>query len=249
MRRLFRIALLVVVLGLLVIMPVQGADPNLIKNGGFEEGFAGGVGLGWASFNNGGNCSYGFRSEGWEPVLWDGRASQLIVIKSGGGDPDRYAGIYQTVAVVPGTTYELTIHGMVRSSEGSVAASGYGYRVEWAIDHNGGTDWQSLGPGAWHELDWYEWPLDSSGYLETFTTDVQATSSKLTLFLRAWKKWAEPGTEGSYNLDGISLVGTAPTGGLLPPTGSGLVLPGLAGLLVAAMLVVRGLRAYRWRAW
>jgi hypothetical protein len=245
MGRLFRISIVAVVLGLLVIVPVQGADPNLIKNGGFEEGFSGGVGVGWGSFSNGGNASYGFRSDGWEPVLADGKASQLIVIKTGAGEGDRYAGIYQTVPVVAGTTYKLTIHGMVRSTEGSVGASGYGYRLQWAIDYNGGTDWQSLEPDAWHELDWYEWPLDTSGYLETFEGNVQATSGKLTLFIRAWKKWAEPSTEGSYNLDGISLVGTAPTGGLLPPTGAGLVLPVLAGLLVAAVLGVRVYRARR----
>lgn len=255
MGRLFRIALVVVVLGLVGIVPAQGADPNLIENGSFEAGFVNGVGKGWTAFNNGGHCSYNFGPDDWKPVVWDGRASQLIAIRTDGVEGDRYAGISQAVKVQPGTTYRLTIHGMVRSSDGSVAASGYGYRVQWAVDYSGGTDWQKVAPEAWQELDWYEWPHLSSGYLETFSTEIKATSSELVLFMRAWKKWPTADTLGEYNLDGISLVSTAEggarpgSGGELPPTGVALLMPAVAAVLAAVVLAARGLRAYRWRMW
>ncbi|MDI7277181.1 MAG: hypothetical protein QME94_14490, partial [Anaerolineae bacterium] len=149
MRRLHRIAAAVVALCLLMVLPAQGEDRNLIRNGSFEEGSVGGVGAGWTAFNNGGHSQYAFAIDSWKPVLWDGKCSQLIIIKGGGVETDRYAGIQQTVEVVPGATYRLTIHGVVRSSEGSPTASGYGYRVQWAIDHSGGTDWQKVDPAAW----------------------------------------------------------------------------------------------------
>ncbi len=258
MGRLYKLAIVVAVMSLLVVTPARGADPNLIKNGSFEEGFVNGVGKGWAAFTNDGHCNYAFVGDGWKPGVWDGMASQLIVIASPVGvEPDRYAGIYQSVAVAPGTTYRLTIHGMVRSSEGSVATSSYGYRVQWAIDYTGGTDWRKLDAAAWQELDWYEWPLSASGYLETFSTDVKATSGKLTLFVRAWKKFGTPNKEAHYNLDAISLVGQAPASptptpapsqGQLPQTGLGLGGLGLAGLLATVALAMRSLRFWRARA-
>ena len=161
-------------------------------------------------------------------------------------------GIYQTVDVVPGQTYRLTIHGLVRSTEGSTSASSYGYRLQWAVDLSGGTDWQKVGggaAGAWQELNWKESPRLEPGAMETFATDITATSNKLTLFIRAWKKWGNPGEEGDYNVDGISLVpvpaatpvpGSQPA--TLPQTGLGLAVP-VAGLLLGAVaLGVRRLR-------
>lgn len=256
MERLLRIAIVVGLLGLFLVAPVQGADPNLIKNGSFEEGFLGnGVGKDWTAFSNGGHCNYGWHPDNWKPVVWDGQWSQLIEINTGGQEgiePDRYAGIYQTVEVVPGATYRLTIRGMVRSTEGSTAVSKYGYRVQWAIDYNGGTDWRALDgccKEAWHEMNWYEWPRTSPGWFETFSTDVKATSNKMTLFIRCWKKWGTPNQEADYNFDGISLVGpapgTQPAQEELPQTGLGLAAP-LAGLFLGALaLGARKLRAYR----
>jgi hypothetical protein len=252
MGRSLRIAAVALALILSLTLPAQGADPDLIRNGSFEEGFSNGVGIGWGSFNNGGHCTYGYHQDTWAPVVWDGTSSQLLSIQTGGSnEQDRYTGIYQTVAVVPGATYRLTIHGMVRSSEGSLQASGYGYRVQWAIDYAGGTDWTRVEAGAWQELPWYEWPLQSSGYLETFSTEVKARGDRLTLFIRAWRKWGVPNQEADFNLDGISLVGPAPAaqttptpeaGGQLPQTGVGMVAPVAGLLLLGLALCTRALR-------
>ncbi len=253
MGRLLRFVVPAIVLSLLFVAPVSGADPNLVKNGSFEDGFVDGVGKGWAAFNNGGHSSYGYAAETSKSAVWDGASAQVIGIKSSGVDGDRYSGIFQAVDVVPNTTYRLTLHGMVRSSEGPQEKSGYGYRMQWAIDYGGGTDWSKLDAAAWKELNWYEWPLASPGYVETFTTDIKATSTKLTLFVRGWKKFPTVNQEGNFYLDAISLVGQAPTvqtqpaGEQLPPTGAGLMVP-LAGMLLTALaLCVRGLRAYRTR--
>lgn len=248
MRRLLGIVAVVAAVGLLMALPVTGEGTNLIVNGSFEQDGGGGVGAGWTPFNNGGHSQYGYALDTREATLFDGSRSQLVAIKGGGVEADRYAGIYQTVQVVPGADYHLTIHGVVCSTEGSPEASGYGYRVQWAIDYSGGSDWQALDPSAWHELDWYEWPLDAPGYLETFSTDIKATSGKLTLFIRGWKKWRTANSEGHFSFDGISLVGPAPTGqqqqqqqgAQLPTTGAGLILPGVGVLLGVAALARAG---------
>ena len=252
MERRLKIATVVIVLSLLLILPVRGEGANLLRNGSFEDGFTDGVGNGWTAFSNGGSANYGWSADNWERVVWDGKASQLIDIntKGKGGQKDRYAGIYQTVSVVPGQTYRLTIHGIVRSSEGSVSASGYGYRVQYAIDYAGGTDWRMIegGDSAWKELPWSESPLTSPSYLETYTADIKATSGKLTLFVRGWKKWGNTNQEGAFNLDGISLVGAAASGsdasqsGQLPQTGAGMIVPLAGSILGVLALAAAGLR-------
>ena len=60
--------------------------------------------------------------------------------------PDGYAGVYQTVDVVPSEPYTFTIHGQIRTGYGDVEASSHGYRVQYAVDLDGGTDWTVLLP-------------------------------------------------------------------------------------------------------
>ena len=75
---------------------------DLIVNGGFEGGFQEeyGIGYGWGGFSNG-NAVVGWSFDDWSPVVADGSYSQQIQIKDA-LDQNRYAGIYQTVSVVPG---------------------------------------------------------------------------------------------------------------------------------------------------
>jgi hypothetical protein len=186
---------------------------NLIVNGGFEQGFQEqfGVGYGWGAFSNG-NAAVGWNSDSWAPIVIAGKYAQLIEIKNA-TDRDRYAGIYQTVAVVPGQPYKLTIKGLVRSAEGDIVTSDYGYRLQYGIDYEGGTAWELVPEQNWQEIPWDEQPLSDppNGVyrFETFETTLTAKSDKLTLFIRAWKKWLNDGS-GLYDLDEISLVGPAP---------------------------------------
>jgi hypothetical protein len=184
---------------------------NLIRNGDFEEGFSSmGVGNHWGTFHNGA-AFYGWYDDTWLPVVISGTHTQLIEIARN-TENDRYAGIYQTVQTVPGATYDFSISGMVRSTEGDVVLSEYGYRIMIGFDQNGGSDWHAVDDEDWIELPWNEQLriTESETYTkEHYMTTVTAEGDSLTVFIRCWKKWANPG-EGNYDVDDIRLVGTLP---------------------------------------
>lgn len=188
---------------------------NLIVNGGFEGGFQPdfGVAYGWGAFSNG-NAVVGWNFDDWSPLLAGGQYAQRIEIKES-LEQDRYAGIYQTLSVVPGQQYKLTIKGLVRSAEGDVSLSDYGYRLQYAIDDKGGTAWELVESSLWQELPWDEQPItltEGETYqLATFDTTITAKSDRLTLFIRGWKKWINQGA-GVFTLDDLSFVGLAPSG-------------------------------------
>jgi hypothetical protein len=180
---------------------------NLIANGGFEDGFQDGVGLGWSAFANGSGQA-GWYDDTWPPVVYQGAHAQLISLKDV-QVRDRYVGIFQTVAVVPNTAYLLTLHGLVRSDPASVIESNYGYRMQFGIDFRGGADWQSVDV-MWFELLWDEQPRTAlplpAGYqFGTYTATIRTQSDRVTLFIRGWTKWPGP-WEANYDVDDISLV-------------------------------------------
>ena len=151
-------------------------------------------------------------------MIYDGEHAQMIEINTygrTGSDADRYAGIYQTAAVVPGESYELSLHGMLRALEDDPDRSGYNYRVQYGIDYLGGTDWAAVDNGVELPSDTVH-PRLSPGSMESFSTNITATSTRLTLFVRVWKKWGTVGRELDVNLDAISLRGAMPTGGAAP---------------------------------
>lgn len=212
--------LLLAVLLFVVAMPgavfsQQQNIQDMLVNGGFEGGFQEefGVGYGWGGFSNG-NAVVGWNGETQSDVVAAGDYAQRIEIKDA-LDHDRYAGIYQTISVVPGEQYKLTIKGLVRSEEGDVSVSNYGYRLQFAVDYNGDTAWELLSSDAWQELPWDEQPFvisnGASHRLETFDTTITTKTDRLTLFIRGWKKWIDNGS-GVFNLDQISLIGPAPEG-------------------------------------
>jgi hypothetical protein len=194
------------------------APGNVIVNGGFEEGFleGQGVGVGWGRFQNG-NVFAGWYDDTWTKVVFEGKHAQLLELR-GAKELDRYVGISQSVNVVPNADYVLTLHGLVRSDSGSPQESNFGFRMQYGIDYTGGIDWQS--PNIkWVELPWDDQPReDKTGdvqyRMESYTATVRAQSAKLTLFIRGWKKWADD-VEGNYDIDGVSLVG--PRGAAPPP--------------------------------
>jgi hypothetical protein len=208
-----------------------GAITELLKNGGFEEGFdEQGVGLAWQSFKTDGVAAL-FSSETISSYIKSGDSAQRITM-SQAAQGDRYAGIYQQVNIVPGQSYTLELHGQIRTGFADVNLSSYGYRMQYAIDPNGGNNWQDVPAENWVELPWDEQLLNSLEvkFLD-YTTEITSTSSQISLFVRAWNKWADPG-EAQYTLDSLSLVGPAPTSGggpdeqaqidkPLPTTGAG----------------------------
>jgi len=122
-------------------------------------------------------------------------------------DPNRYIGIYQKVnGLTPGALYQLTIRAMMRTTEANYKISGYGYRVQFGIDFNGGTNWQTV--GAWTDIGLNdEYPRLSPGSYYTYSAWVMPSGNSLTLFIRGWKKWAQPNREFDLDLDGLSLRG------------------------------------------
>ena len=191
-----------------------GQPENLLVNGDFEEGFSkDGVALDWHSFTNGG-AIVSFSSEAPGPYVLSGDSAQRISIAQA-GEPDRYAGIYQQVEVVPSRPYTLELHGQIRSGFGNVQASSYGYRMQYAIDQSGGENWRQLPADAWVELPWDEQLLGSPDVkFSAYTTVITPTTAQLTLFIRAWDKWPEPGL-AEYTLDSLSLIGPSPSPALL----------------------------------
>jgi hypothetical protein len=195
------------------------APGNVIVNGGFEDGFleGQGVGVGWGRFQNG-NVFAGWYDDTWTKVVFEGKHAQLLELRDA-KENDRYVGIFQTVNVVPNADYLLTLHGLVRSDPGSPEASNFGYRMQVGIDYKGGTNWESTDI-RWVELPWDDQPREdktgSNQYrMEMYTATVKAQTAKLTLFIRGLKKWADT-LEGNYDIDGVSLVGAKAPGGTQP---------------------------------
>lgn len=201
---------------------------NVLENGDFEKGVdEQGVGLNWQSFTNGG-AVVSYSAETSEPHVRNGTTAQRISIAQASRQ-SRYAGIYQSAEVRAGQPYTLTLHGQIRTGLGDIEASGYGYRMQYAIDDTGGTNWQAIPDEDWVELPWDEQRLDAADVeFLSYETTITPSSDELTLFIRGWNKWADPGL-AEYTLDDLSLVGR-PAGpvmvqengeALIPETGAG----------------------------
>jgi hypothetical protein len=227
--------------------PVLISKAEALTNGNFEDGFENGIGVGWHAFNNG-DAEFGWADEMWSALVWDGDHAQHMEIWDA-GVLDRYVGISQTVSTVPGAIYELTMHGVIRSSEGSVQVSSYGYRLQWGVDYDGGSDWQAV--DEWTDMAWDEQPLEAETYtLGSYATTLKATSASTTLFIRGWKKWPTRGSYVKFTVDDVSLRGasTGAMAGKMPDTGLGTGVIFLAGLLGLLLILVRESReVIAWR--
>lgn len=197
-----------------VVMPsIAGSGDNLVANGDFEDGFGvDGVADSWHKFDNGGEMTASWYDDTWLPVISDGAHSQLIEISTvcrGASDPNRYAGIYQKLAVKAGTTYELCMHGMLRSLWGDPDPMSWGYTAQFGIDQTGGTNWSALAAEDWTDIPWDNvYPRTEPGdEMDSYCMNVKAESSSLTLFIRLWKKWPTAGREVLLNVDGITFDG------------------------------------------
>ena len=213
MRRLILLVIAIALISGLAPTTINAAEGNRLSNGSFEEGFGeNGVALGWIGFNNGGSADYIYRDDTGPRFVVDGTHSQFLRISTMPyfvTEPDRYSGIYQTVAVTAGASYTLSMSGMLRVLPNDLDKNNYSYIVQWAIDPNGGTDWGAV---TWRDVPWgTTYNEDDTGVMSKFTTTVVAPSNKLTVFIRALKKWPTRYRTLFVNLDAVSLVGTAPT--------------------------------------
>ena len=270
-QRIVGVALALALLGSMVLGSASGlamGSVELLKNGSFESGFrnvpgCGMVGNSWGCFTNGGTVDYGFYDDQWAPVVKDGKNSQLIEMNTmqyEASEPNRYAGIYQTVSLVAGAPYTFKLSGGMRERNPDPNDEKFRYRVEWGYTPDGSTTWASV--ANWVELPWdkIDERTSPTGLLD-YSTTFMAPSSKATIFVRVWKKWGTPHKELDVNFDAISLVGKGaivvkpPKGGVIvikppkdgvvvvPPTGGGdstVVVPPVAATCGGANLLANG---------
>ncbi len=197
----------------------NGTIGERLSNGGFEQGFTtiagcGAVGNGWGCFTTGGTAFYGFYEESWSPVVASGRHAQLIEIntRKDATGPNSTAGIYQTVAVVPGQSYELSFQALMRADDLDRGGDPWRYIMLVGFDHTGGRDWTRA---HWQEVDVgpIQDRLNPSGY-RTVRLTVRPQGPWLTVFIAGRMKWGDWNREVDFDVDNVSLRGPIP---LQPP--------------------------------
>ena len=184
-----------------------------------REGFTGGVGNHWTSYNNGGAATYGFYDEMWPRVITDGSHGQLIEINTWGraaSDPNRFAGISQVVhGLKPGAIYEFALTGLMREESAHPNEDAFRYRVQWGYAP-ADADPSQADITNWVELPWDEIYLRTDpGPMLNYSTRIQAPSNNVIIGMRAWKKWGTPQRELDVNFDAIRLSGCP--GSVRPP--------------------------------
>ena len=206
-------------------MPVGAVPPqqtNLLTNPGFESPYDGdGSANGWvrwdrvSSADQFDDCKNGYhKSPRW------GRATDF----KHGGDSSQYVGnnwdtwaggVWQTVSVVPGTTYRFTFYGRGYGSmdSGDPSNTGLNMNMRGGLDPNGSGLWSDgdvvwSGTGSPHDT-WQQ-----------FAVEATATGDKMTVFVAA--DWGIKGVNQCYKFlntyfDDAALVETAPPATNTPP--------------------------------
>jgi hypothetical protein len=205
----------------LPLQPATYKTGNVLHNGDFEAGFdSTGIGDGWHGFGRVAGV-FGWSDETYPTLVFQGQHAQMMRIRTS-QYPDAYIGVYQTVPVVKGKPYELDLHGIIRSTEGSPEKSKWGYRLQWGIDPKGGANWQAV--TEWVDLGWDEQGISApSPTMAEYKDSVTPSGNTLTLFIRGWRKWTVPTSEGEFIIGGASLSGPLPvtaTAARLPGTGA-----------------------------
>ncbi len=173
--------------GLNLAVPIQ-AQANLLNNPGFAEPFSNGVANGWTAWHREtektDDCAdpYYFRPR-WNAELataqhiYQGGSSQYI-----GNNWDTWsAGVYQTVAATPGTTYRFTVFAKGRTSNEPGVDGSDTYvqmNIRAGIDPTGGAIWYAPGvvwgaAGSPHD----QW--------QQFSVEATAVGNQITVFTSA----------------------------------------------------------------
>jgi len=166
---------------------------NRIVNGSFENGFTGGVGNNWTSWTASGSAVLGFgqastnKQDGSYSQYWN----RLDTSACDGG-------VYQTIATVPGGTYQITAW-MKRQSTftGSTLRVGY--------DLTGGTS------GTAASVTYTDITGGTNNVWVQYSQSVVATGSSITIFARGGHTGTTGGTNAYFYFDAVTVVGPGPS--------------------------------------
>lgn len=222
---------------------------DVLQNGSFEDGFdEDGVANKWTAFSSStAGAVYAWQDETDGQNTSHGDHAQLMRIM-GPGKPDQFIGLYQQSKVVPGETYTLTLHGLIRSSTAADDFEPLAFRLQWALDDNGGTDWTAVEWKDWVELGWTDVKLDAKWpEMNAYVVQITPQSDTVTLFVRGWSKWPLFQSEAKFYVDGIFVRGPAPAAqDAQTPTEDQAALPTTGGnasgwVPVAGLILILGL--------
>ena len=159
-----------------------------ISGGSFEGTFVGGVGPGWTSWTASGSAAIGFgratinKQDGAASQYWN-RADTSAVD----------GGVYQTINVIPGGTYQIT-GWMKRQSTftGSFIRVGY--------DLTGGTNGTAASVT-------YTDITGTNNTWNQYSQSVVATGNTMTIFARGGHTSTSGGTNAYYYFDAVTVIG------------------------------------------
>ncbi|MFN8459377.1 MAG: hypothetical protein U0401_32790 [Anaerolineae bacterium] len=244
-------------------LPPNQGPGDVIQNGGFEQrdtaNSNNGVALNWQPYSNG-QAHFGWYDETWPEAIRTGKHAQLMeIFEVEANVLDRVIAIYQTANVAPNTTYNLTLHAIMRSQAPAQDRNKNEVEMHWGIDFSGQGNYDNV--QTWHLMPLTEqfrlgstgeYPEDKPLFYETITGTVQTgNSNRLSLFIRGLKKFST-GTEVNFDVDDVSLVGVAaappPVQTQLVPT-TGAITPGTvstsAVIIGSLVLIALGTAAVR----
>lgn len=154
--------------------------------------------------------------------------------------PDMRLGVYQTVNVVPGQDYRFALSGTIQVQKGGktlqsddpeAPLEAQNHTIEVSFDPNGGTNWQAIPLEKRNVVQFNEYVLEFSGddpelaTVQNYETVVRARTDKLTVFITAWRKWANWRTSrfivDCVTLEPIGSGGAAPAAQAVPPALTG----------------------------
>jgi hypothetical protein len=148
---------------LLPVMPAAAVPVECLANGDFAAGYGpDGLPLGWGRFQQGKGATVRWTAD-LLPGPAQGRGRPLLLLSTLGRQEAAHTprlGLRQTVRVVPGQAYRLSLRGALRCGAGSPSPSGCGSYPQWALVPGSGDRlppeeaWHTVslipaGPGAW----------------------------------------------------------------------------------------------------
>lgn len=179
---------------LLIAVAAAPAEERLI-NGDFEGGFVDGVAEGWAWFDT----RQGARPAAATDEVHGGSFAQRLESPVATFDGERYAGLFQRVAVQPGATYTLTAWSRVPGEH----LPDYPRVALLAVALDGDMGWGS-------EKDIRVEIADALVGWGSMSVTFAAREEQLTVWLVGWHKFSR-GETGVWYFDDVSLQG--PPGG------------------------------------